>query len=427
MSLAVNGNEIRTAQRNQYVQQFIERQLPRTSTSSRYDSVVIAGNGIGAQVFAAQLAKNPQFEGKVTLVAPAVSESRRLINGVSLRGSAADFLCSALGTDHESLLAVSAGTSSPAPAAYRQTVAAAIPSGNSWHIKSPGTWQGGNWATNPIIYGVRNSRLVAGMRELLADHPISFIEDKVQSADELRSYAEGTRPLLVNATPNPTLFGGESRKPRRLVLAVQAPMIEKKINAPLEVETAFAPIIRRDNIIDVGYFTPFADPLSPRSTWYGILARVVDADSGFHKEHELDVMTDELGGLAESMGLEIDDPSETLARALVPASPWGKVTPSQPGTLDLKRMYSGGAPCYYADGMVSSAIGGVIGAEAVVRGVDADQAIRAALRPFRRHNYLWWIETTKTALFSDYLLRLNPRAAMLYPHTAGLNLWQSAA
>ncbi len=70
MSLAVNGNEIRTAQRNQYVQQFIERQLPRTSTSSRYDSVVIAGNGIGAQVFAAQLAKNPQFEGKVTLVAP---------------------------------------------------------------------------------------------------------------------------------------------------------------------------------------------------------------------------------------------------------------------------------------------------------------------------------------------------------------------
>ena len=427
MSLVDGRTDTRKMRRNQNVQQFIERRLPRSS-SSRYDSVVIAGNGIGAQAFAAQLSKNPQFEGNVTLVAPPVAETRRLINGVSVRGLAADFLCSALGTDHEHLLGVTAGTSSPGPVAYRQTAAVALPRNDSWRFTTRGPWQGGNRGTSePIVYGVRNSRLVAGLRELLVDHPISFIDGKVQSADELRSYATGTRPLLVNATTNPGLLSGESRKPRQLVLAVQAPMIERRITDPLQPQTAFAPVIRRQNIIDVGYFTPFADPLSPRSSWYGILARVVDADSGFDKEHELNVMTEQLFGLADSMGLEIDDPDETLARALVPASPWGKVAPSRPGTLDLKRMYSGGAPCYYADGMVSSAIGGVIGAEAVLRGADPDDAIRAALRPWRRHNYLWWVETTKIALLSDYLVRLNTRAAMVYPHTAGLNLWRSAA
>ncbi len=345
-----------------------------------------------------------------------------------MRGSAADFLCSALGTDHESLLAVSAGTSSPAPAAYRQTVAAAIPSGNSWHIKSPGTWQGGNWATNPIIYGVRNSRLVAGMRELLADHPISFIEDKVQSADELRSYAEGTRPLLVNATPNPTLFGGESRKPRRLVLAVQAPMIEKKINAPLEVETAFAPIIRRDNIIDVGYFTPFADPLSPRSTWYGILARVVDADSGFHKEHELDVMTDELGGLAESMGLEIDDPSETLARALVPASPWG--ARSHPPSPER----STSSVCTRAEPHAITPTGWSRQRLVVSSEPKRSSAEWMQTRPFGPL-FDRFVGTTTCGGSKRRRRRCSPITSCVsirgrqcsIPHTAGLNLWQSAA
>ena len=53
-----------------------------------YDSAVIAGNGIGALAFAGWLAQSPLFEGKVTVVAPPVVESRRLINGVSLRGRA---------------------------------------------------------------------------------------------------------------------------------------------------------------------------------------------------------------------------------------------------------------------------------------------------------------------------------------------------
>ena len=50
------------------------------------------------------------------------------------------------------------------------------------------------------------------------------------------------------------------------------------------------------------------------------------------------------------MNLIPDDPEETLGRALVPAYQ-GAVAPSAPGTLELKRHYSGGGPVIYADGM----------------------------------------------------------------------------
>jgi hypothetical protein len=59
--------------------------------------------------------------------------------------------------------------------------------------------------------------------------------------------------------------------------------------------------------------------------------------------------------------------------------------------------------------------------------VNPDDAIRAALRPWCRHNLLWFLETKKIPLLSEMLVRENPAAAMAYPHTAGMNLWASAA
>jgi hypothetical protein len=186
-------------------------------------------------------------------------------------------------------------------------------------------------------------------------------------------------------------------------------------------------VVRRSGTIDVGYFTPFRDPLSPRSTWYGIYARVVDRNAAFNKDAELRIMTEQLFGVGEAMGLTPDDPEETLGRAFVPASPWGAVASSAPGTLELKRHYSGGAPVFYADGMIMSLVGGVVGAEAVIHGVNPDAAIRRALRPWRRHNGLWYLETNKMPFLSEMLMRANPTAAMAYPHTVGLDLWASAA
>ena len=413
--------------RRKAVDDFVHKTVKRQGTCA-YDSAVIAGNGIGALAFAGRLAQSPMFEGKVTVVAPAAIESRRLINGVTLRGAAVDFMTAALDTTVDRVLEVVSGSSDNPPVAYRQAAAMALRTPSSWRFSRRGQWQDGLADGRAIVYGVRNSRVVAGMRELAAKLPIEFVDERVESASHLRSFGAGRHPLLVNATTVPTLIGGEATAPKRMVLGVQAPFIlsDRGVSYPLEVETAFAPVVRRAGTIDVGYFTPFRDPLSPRSTWYGISARVVDRDAAYNKDAEQRIMTEQLFGVAEAMNLTPDDPEETLGRALVPAASWGAVAPSAPGTLDLKRHYSGGAPVFYADGMVMSLVGGVVGAEAVIRGVNPDDAIRRALRPWRRHNLLWFLETNKMPIVSEMLLRANPAAAMAYPHTAGLNLWASA-
>jgi len=409
------------------VRDFLNKTIKGRGTCA-YDSAVIAGNGIGALGFAGWLAQSPLFEGKVTVVAPPVVESRRLINGVTLRGRAVDFMSAALDTTLDDVLEVMSGSSETPPVCYRQTAAMAIERGLSWRFSKRGQWQNGLSDNRPIAYGLRNSRVVGGMRELASKLAIEFVDEKVESASHLRSFSAGRHPLLVNATTVPTLIGGEAKPPKRMVFGVQAPFIaERGVSYPLEAETAFAPVVRRAGTIDVGYFTPFRDPLSPRSTWYGIYARVVDRNGTFNKDAEQRIMTEQLFGVAAAMNLVPDDPEETLGRALVPASPWGAVAPSAPGTLELKRHYSSGAPVFYADGMVISLAGGVVGAEAVIRGVNPDDAIRRAVRPWRRHNLLWFLETNKIPLLSEMLMRANPAAAMAYPHTAGMNLWASAA
>jgi len=411
------------------VRQFLDKNISGRG-SCAYDSAVIAGNGIGALAFAGWLAQSPLFEGKVTVVAPPAVESRRLINGVTLRGRGIDFMSAALDTTLDEILTVMSGAADQPPVAYRQAAAMAIPRGSSWRFSRRGQWQNALSSDRPISYGLRNSRVVGGMLELAAKLPIEFVDERVQSASHLRSFGAGRHPLLVNATTVPTLIGGQAKAPKRMVLGAQVPFIapERGVSYPLEAETAFAPAVHRDGIIDVGYFTPFSDPLSPRSTWYGIYARVVDRNAAFNKDAELRRMTEQLFGVGEAMGLTPDDPEETLGLAFVPASPWGDVPPSAPGTLELKRQYSGGAPVFYADGMIQSLVGGVVGAEALIRGVNPDDAIRSALRPWRRHNLMWYLETNTVPVLSNALMRLHPSIAMAYPHTiTGLDLWASAA
>src|SRR6201993_5160232 len=99
-----------------------------------YDSAVIAGNGIGALAFAGWLAQSPLFEGRVTVVAPPAVESRRLINGVTLRGRGIDFMSAALDTTLDEILKVMSGSAAQPPVAYRQAAAMAIPRGSSYRF-----------------------------------------------------------------------------------------------------------------------------------------------------------------------------------------------------------------------------------------------------------------------------------------------------
>ena len=102
----------------------VERKLDGwiTGTGTDFDSVVIAGgNGITSHAFAARLAREPRFAGKIVLAAPPKQESRRLIGGVSLGAYAADFLSYAVGLGHTE------------PVAFRD---GAFP---SYFLKAPGT------------------------------------------------------------------------------------------------------------------------------------------------------------------------------------------------------------------------------------------------------------------------------------------------
>src|SRR5580693_8928709 len=111
--------------RRMAVRDFLGRAINGRGTCA-YDSAVIAGNGIGALAFAGWLAQSPLFEGKVTVVAPPVVETRRLINGVSLRGRGVDFMSAALNTSLDDILEVVSGSADAPPVSYRQTAAMAV-------------------------------------------------------------------------------------------------------------------------------------------------------------------------------------------------------------------------------------------------------------------------------------------------------------
>ena len=86
-------------------------------------------------------------------------------------------------------------------------------------------WQGGRHGLGrPIMYGARNSRVANAVRELLDASGIVEIDDAVTSLDDARSLAPGKRPLLVNLTTNPKLFGAPAPPLGRVTLAAQMPL-----------------------------------------------------------------------------------------------------------------------------------------------------------------------------------------------------------
>ncbi|MEQ9363999.1 MAG: hypothetical protein RIF32_07145, partial [Leptospirales bacterium] len=239
-----------------------------------------------------------------------------------------------------------------------------------------------------------------------------------------------SNPLIVNVTPNSGVIGGERIPADRLVFAAQLPLKvgPNGLNKPLESSAAFAPLIRRNGAINVGYITPFADPLSPEATWYSISTLPAKIGQIKDKDAELNIMQDQAVGVAEALGLVPVDPEETLFKATAPGyANFRAPTVDEPGTFDLKNAYYAGLPAYYADGMTSSAIGGLIAAEAILNGEDPGRAVRGAIRNLKFYNLIWWFETKRIAIVTDYLARFHVKGAMLWPHTFSTPVWVSHA
>ncbi len=394
--------------------------------------MIVGSQGITTTTFAARLARDPAFAGKVVLAGPAKEENRRLIGGVSLRARAADYMAYAAGLDHSELIEAIAEDRS-GMASTRQVASMAFTDDDgAWQFSRPGPWQNHRRRTSrPVMYGFRNSRMAVAMRDTIADGAVVQVDDAPAGLDDARDLALGDRPLIVNGSGDDQLLGNAPGSHRWGIVAAQVPFASPATPvAPLEPATTFAPLVRREGAIDVGYYTPYHDALSPDANWYGIIARPVRAEelTGPRADHHKARVTEELLGIGAACDLTPVDPDETMGVAAVPGADWsGPEAPTVPGTFELKQACSAGIPAYYADGILCGTMGGLVAAEAVLRGADPTRSATAAISKIRFWNRVWWLETTKLAPVADGLMRTNVSFAMAYPHSSSAKWWASAA
>jgi len=403
---------------------FVEKELDRVvgrGPGPYYDSVVIAGAGFTASVMAARLARSEHFHGKVVLAGPRTTESRRVKDGLTLRGRGVDYICHALGVPQNAYVAALYGDIIDGRGVGTGNVAAMgtrNPDG-SYRLSRVAPWQGGaRGYSRPLFFGARNSRMQGALYELMERSGVIEVPEPITCLEEGYALAPGRRPLLVNAGHNQRLFNPSVPRVDWATVAVQAPLRPTASglqNCPSN--SALLAPVRRGNRIDVGLFNPYGDPLSPRSTYYGIIVSDVHPDrAGFDKQRELAEISEELIGIAGAMGLEVDDHDETWFQGLVPGSPWTPVV-SRPGTLELQMLAHPGKSATFSDGMTSGATTAVAAAEAILRGADPDAAARRITRVIARDRSIWHFLRTRVAVPADALIRVLPEAALGYPHT----------
>jgi hypothetical protein len=401
-----------------------------TGSRPYYDSVVIVGAGFTATIMAARLARSEQFHGKVVLAGPRTEESRRLKDGATLRGHGTDLICYALGVPQCAYVDALYGDIVDGRGVGTRNLVGMTKKGRSGSyefgriIGFQGRRRG---FPRPLYYGARNSRMQGAMYELMDRDGLIEAPEAVNSLDEAFALAPGRRPLIVNASHNSALLRGQGPKVDWATIAVQAPLTVRPSGFQhVDTNAALVTGVRREGRIVVGLFNPYGDPLSPRSTFYGIMVGEVSQRAGFDKQREIDTMTEELYGIADTLGMDVDDAGETLYSGLIPGSPW-KAPQSAPGTLELQLIAHQGVSATFSDGMTSGASAAVAAAEAVIRGADPDRAARRAVREVTRDRRIWNIQRNKLALPFDVLLRTATEVGAWYPYSSHVGTtWSSA-
>ncbi len=402
-----------------------------------YDSAVIVGNGIGAAVMAARLNRASGFAGKVVMVSPPVAESRRLINGVTLRARSVDYYAAALGTTRETVLTEVYGPDWRLATTYRQKVAVAVKEGHTYRLGKTGTWMTNTGVRHdrsenaPLAYGVRNSRLAGALVSLATKAGVRQIGDDINDLPTLRTLAPGKAPLIVNARPkllDNAAVAWQAPAPKEMVLAAQMTFTDQSRASKgiLERHDAFCSFVHRDRGLDMAVLYPFQDPLSPLARYYGIFYRVAKTGS-FDKDHEYACLTDEITGVGNTLGLEPHDMAETMGRASVPCLPWRGLQNRQQGVLDLSYIYSGGAPIITGDGMARSAVAVTAAAEAIICGRDPVPEMNRSLA---RYRFLNWGQCRLMTHFSGLtagMVGLAPSLALAGPgYSRNWDMWAGA-
>ncbi|MDT5096217.1 MAG: hypothetical protein QOH60_5580 [Mycobacterium sp.] len=420
----------RDAIRDAHIGKLVDR-FAGTGSRPFYDSVVIAGAGFTASIMAARLARTEQFHGKVVLAGPRTEESRRLKDGATLRGHGTDYICYALGVPQYAYVDALYGDIIDGRGVGTRnvlTMSKKDPSG-TYGFARIAPWQGGRTGyPRPLFYGARNSRMQGAMYELMDRTGLIEVPEAINSLDDAYALAPGKRPLIVNASHNSALLSGKAPQVDWATIAVQAPLAVRPSGFRfVDSNAALFAGVNRGSTIDVGLFNPFGDPLSPRSTFYGIMVGEVSHRAGFDKQREIDTLLDELYGIADTLGMDLDDPDETLSTGLIPGSPW-KAPKSSPGTLELQLIAHQGVSATFSDGMTSGASAAVAAAEAVIRGTDPDRAARRAVREITRDRRIWNFSRNKLTRPFDFLISHFGEGVAVYPYTShARSTWGSAA
>tara|TARA_R110000868_G_scaffold20217_17_gene85933 strand:- start:15941 stop:17272 length:1332 start_codon:yes stop_codon:yes gene_type:complete len=391
----------------------------------RYDSIVVNSNGVGAITFAARMARDPEFAGRVVVVAKPVVESRRLSDGCTLRARSVDYYAAANGVSREAVLGAIFGADWRQAETDCQRTAIGIAStpdksvalGPVTSFMDCALAEANRTAHQPLAYGIRNSRLVAALNDLAKDSGVLFAEPTGETVNDLRAHAKGQRPLIVNGTPKPisgAVWQYQPAAPQHFVAAAQmaftAPKREDK--GVIGAQDSFIGMINRDGALDLCVFYPFQDPLSPDAKFYGIFYRAIRKAAVSDKERQQEILLGELEGVAAALGLAPDTPDETMAMAFVPISPWSAQMSRQSGVLDLSRISGGGCPIISGDGMARAGLGGFVAAEALLAGHAPEPAMNRALKRWRQTNYVQYLAMTRAPNLSAFALRHAPGPAM---------------
>jgi hypothetical protein len=395
-----------------------------------YDSIVVNSNGIGAITFAARMARDPRFEGRVVVAAKPVAESRRLIDGCTLRARSVDYYAAALGVTRETVLAAIYGPDWRQAETDNQRSSFGTPFKDGVTLGPCDIFMRGDEAKpdrtprQPLAYGVRNSRLMAALNDLAGEIGVQFANEPASSYDELRALAKGDKPLIVNGTAKP-IEGARmvmaAAIPRDFVAAAQMSFTSPRLAEAGKIgpNDSFVGVVNRDGALDLCVFYPLLDPLSPNARFYGIFYRAIRNACEADKAREQGILREELEGVAHALGLAPDDPDETMAAAFVPVSPWRYIAGRQQGVLDLSRISGGGCPIIAGDGMARAGLGGFAAAEAILAGEAPEPAMNKALTRWRQVNYVQFQAMTKTPNVSAFTMKHMPGLAY-----SGFNLQQ---
>ncbi|HEY4345304.1 MAG TPA: hypothetical protein VGN05_13220 [Parvibaculum sp.] len=393
-----------------------------------YDSIVVNSNGIGAITFAARMARDPAFHGSVTVAAKPVAESRRLIDGCTLRARSVDYYAAALGTTRKAVLAAIYGPDWRQAETDHQRAALGTPFKGGVALGPCGVFmtsdkvKADRTAHQPLAYGVRNSRLMAALNDLAGAAGVQFANEPASSYDELRALAKGSKPLIVNGTAKP-IEGARAAmaaaSPRDFVAGAQMSFTSPRLKEAGNIgpNDSFVGMVNRDGALDLCVFYPLLDPLSPKARFYGIFYRAIRSASEADKAREQQILREQLEGVAYSLGLAPDDPDETFAAAFVPVSPWRYIASRQEGVLDLSRISGGGCPIIAGDGMARAGLGGFAAAEAILAGEAPEPAMNKALTRWRQVNYVQFLAMTRMPNISAFTMKTLPALAF-----SGFNL-----